>query len=322
MGLVKFAFKDGQHAGLSFGIAISSRYALKIYNLFVESNVAGDAITKSYHVPYDGCEIVSINLICSNTPEHGDKQLYPLVNFSLTQEGQFPIEIEGGYLGEQVARFDIPMLEGKARDELLVTYTLQKNGIAIHVKHVPSGKESDTFVPFDPNMAALSTDQFGIEEEPTAASGNEEKLTKGDGGSSEAPYAFGIDMYDGSSSRINHVLFKGQKLPATSQKETFYPMLDNQAGIGFSCYRSLATSNDVIVDVDDNDGSVKEETNSIQAERLGQLFLPFPSGVSKADYMEVTFTHFGDKVVAHIEYPSMHAPAKDITIYFDGRIEK
>ena len=321
MGLVKFAFKDGQHVGLSFGIAVSSRYALKVYNLFIESNVAGDSITKSYHVPYDGCEEVAINLICSNTPEHGDKQLYPLVNFNLTQDGQFPVEIEGGYLGEQVARFIIPMFKGKARDELLVTYTLQKNGIAVHVQHVSSGKQGDTFVPFDPNMAALSADLFGIEEESTAARGNEERLTKGDGGAlTEAPYAFGFNMYDGHGTRINHVLFKGQKLPAISEKETFYPMLDNQAGIGFSCYRSLANNNDVIVLVDD-DGSVKEETNSIEAKRLGKLFLPFPSGISKADYMEVTFTNHGDKVIAHIEYPSMHAPAKDITIYFDGRIE-
>ena len=312
MGLVKFAFKDGQHAGLSFGIVVSSRYGLKVSNLFIESNVAGDSITKSYRVPYDGCDEAWLNLICSNTPELGDRQLYPLVNFDLTQDGQFPIKLEGDYLGDQVARFKVPMFKGKAKDELLVTYTLHQDGINVHTKHVPSGKEEDNFVPFDPNLMANSADNLGV-------TSNEGRPTKGDA-ISEAPYAFGFDMYDGHSERINHVLFKGQKLPAVSEKETFYPMLDNQAGIGFSCYRSLANNNDTIVLVND-DGSVKEETNSIQAKRLGQLFLPFPKGVSKADYMEVTFTNHGDKVIAHIEYPSMHAPAKDITIYFDGRIE-
>lgn len=322
MGLVKFAFKDGQHAGLSFGIVVSSRYALNVYNLFIERNVAGDSVTKSYRVPYDGCEEIGVNLICSNTPEYGDKQLYPLVSFDLTQDGQFPIKLEGDYLGEQVARFVIPMFKGKARDELLVTYTLQKNGIAVHIQHVPSGEQGDTFVPFDPSMAALSAELFAAEEEPTAARRNEEKLTKGDGSAlTEAQYAFGFNIYDGHGARINHILFKGQKLPAISEKETFYPMFDNQAGIGFSCYRSLANDNDIIILVDDDDGSVKEETNSVQAKRLGQLILPFPKGVSKADYMEVRFTSHIDKVIVHIEYPSMHTPSKDITVYYDGRIE-
>ena len=312
MGLVKFAFKDGQHAGLSFGIVVSSRYGLKVSNLFIESNVVGDSITKSYRVPYDNCDEAWLNLICSNTPELGDKQLYPLVNFDMSKEDGGTIQLEGDYFGEHIARFKVPMFKGKAKDELLVTYTLQQNGINVHAKHVPSGKEEDNFVPFDPNLAANDADNLGV-------TSNEGRPTKGDA-ISEAPYAFGFDMYDGHGERINHVLFKGQKLPAVSEKETFYPMLDNQAGIGFSCYRSLATNNDGIVLVK-NDGSIQEETNSIQAKRLGQLFLPFTKGVSKADYMEVTFTNHGDKVIAHIEYPSMHAPAKDITIYFDGRIE-